>query len=109
MINYFDAIKIRHAKSHLEVMHCVVHASGYTIFYFSIPHLEFIILVCFLFIMIPVAPLSHKHVRPSTVVALCLLPPQRETVTTGKGSLVPLDKLKLLVSIVGSLLMASLS
>ena len=55
-----------------------------------------------------VAPLSHKHVITATVVALCFFPPRIETVTTGKGSLVPPDKLKLLVSNLGSLLMASL-
>ena len=52
-----------------------------------------------------VALLSHKHVRPATVVAISFFPPHRETVTTGKGLLVPLDKLKLLASNVGSLLM----
>ena len=55
-----------------------------------------------------VAPIYHKHVKPETVVDLFLFTPMRETVTTGKGSLVPLDKLKLLVSNVRSLLMASL-
>ena len=55
--------------------------------------------------MLLVAPLSHKHGRLATVVALFFFPPRRETVTTGKGLLVPLDKLKLLVSNVGSLLM----
>ena len=46
--------------------------------------------------MLLVALISHKHFRPATIVALCLFPPQKETVTTGKGSLVPLDKLKLI-------------
>ena len=58
--------------------------------------------------MLLVAPLSHKHVVPATVAALYLLSPRRDTVTNGKGFLVPLDNLNLLVSNVGSLLMASL-
>ena len=61
--------------------------------------------MCFIFIMLLVAPLSHKHVRPETYVDICFFPTKRETVTTGKGLLVLLDKLKLLVSNVGSLLM----
>ena len=56
-----------------------------------------------------VAPISHNNVIRETVVALCFFPCQIETVNTGKGLLVPLDKLKILVSKVGSLLMASLS
>ena len=48
-----------------------------------------------------VAPLYHNHVIPETVVDLCFFPPRMETVTTGKGLLVPLDKLKLIVSNVG--------
>ena len=66
-------------------------------------------LVCFLFIVLLVAPLSHKHGRPSTVFAIYLLPPQRKTITTGMGSIAPLDELKLLLSNIGSLQMASLS
>ena len=57
--------------------------------------------------MLPVAPLSHKHVIPATIVDLFFFPTHRETVTTGKGLLVPLDKLLLIVSNDGSLLMAS--
>ena len=68
-------------------------SSGYWISYLVVPHLK---------------DRSHKHVKLATVVAICFFPPRRETVTTGKGSLVPLDKLKLLVSNVGSLLMDSL-
>ena len=63
----------------------------------------------FIFIMLSIAPLSYKHVIPETVVGLCFFPPQRETVNTGKWSLVLLDKLKILISNVISLLMASLS
>ena len=59
--------------------------------------------------MLSIAPLSYKHVIPETVVDLCFFLPKRETVNTGKGSLVPLDKLNILVSNVSSLLMASLS
>ena len=58
--------------------------------------------------MLLVAPLPRNHVRPATVVAICFFPPRRETVNTGKGLLVHIYKLKLLVSNVGSLLMASL-
>ena len=56
--------------------------------------------------MLSLAPLSHRHVRPAPTVALCFFPTQMETVKTGKGSIVPLDKLKLLFSCVGSLSMA---
>ena len=65
-------------------------------------------LVFRLIIMLLVNPPSHKHVRPETVVALCFFPPRRDTVTTGKGLVLPLDKLKLLVSNFGSILMAPL-
>ena len=57
--------------------------------------------MCFLFIMLLVDPLSQKHVIPATVVSICLFPPRKETVTTGKGLLVTQDKLKILVSNVG--------
>ena len=60
-------------------------------------------LVCFIFIMLSVAPLLQKNVRPGTVVDLCLLPTWRLTVTTVKGSLVLLDQLEVLVSNIGSL------
>ena len=56
-----------------------------------IPSLYF--LVCFLLMVMSVAPLSYRHVNPETIVALCFLPPRRLTVTTGRFSLVPLDKL----------------
>ena len=59
--------------------------------------------VCLIFIMLTVDPLSHNNGRLETSVALCFLPPRRLTFNTGKGSLVPLDQLKLLVSNVGSL------
>ena len=65
-------------------------------------------LVRFLFIMLSVALLSHKNVRPATVLALCSLTPWRLTGTTDKVYLFPIDKLKILVSNVESLLMASL-
>ena len=55
-----------------------------------------------------VASISHKHDIPETVVAVSLFNLWRETVTTGKGLIVPLYKLKLLVSNAGSMLMASL-
>ena len=71
----------------------LIASSGYWRSHFVVPHLR---------------DISRNHVRPATVVAICFFPPRRETVTTGKGSLVPLDKLKLLVSNVGSLLMDSL-
>ena len=58
--------------------------------------------------MLLVAPLSHKHVRLAIFVAICFFPNRRETVTTSKGLLVPLDKLKLLLSNLVSLFMASL-
>ena len=58
--------------------------------------------VCFLFIVILGDLLSHKHVILETVVDLCLLPPRRVIVTTGKGYLVPLNELKRLVSNIGS-------
>ena len=51
--------------------------------------------------MLLVAPLSNKHVGPEKVVSLRLLPPRRVTVTTSKGFLVLLDKLKLSVLNVG--------
>ena len=53
-------------------------------------------LVCILLIMMSVSLLYHKHVRPATVVALCFLPLRRLLVTTGRGSLVLLDKLNAL-------------
>ena len=58
--------------------------------------------------MMLVALLSHKHFRTEIVVDLCFSTPRREAVTTRKRLLVPLDKLKLIVSNIGSLLMASL-
>ena len=79
-------------------MSCAVHAVSCAILYFIRPYLVFLVLI-----VIPIALLSHMHVRQATFVALYLLPPQRVTVTTGKGSLVPLDELKLLVTNVGSL------
>ena len=63
-------------------------------------------LVCHLFIVLLLALLSHKHVRPANIAAIGIFPPRRETVTTDKGSLVPLDKLKMISSNVGLLLMA---
>ena len=48
--------------------------------------------------MLSVAPIPHNHVIPATTFDLFFFAPRRETVTTGKGSLVPLDKLKLLIS-----------
>ena len=59
-------------------------------------------LVCLIFIMLSIAPLSHKHVRPATVIAICFLPRQRLTVTNCRGYLALLDKLKLLLSKSGS-------
>ena len=56
--------------------------------------------------MMLVAPLSQKHARPDTVVSLCFFPIRRETVTAGKGLLVPLNKFKLLLSNLGSFLMS---
>ena len=50
-------------------------------------------LVYIIFIMLSVAPLSHKHAIPEAVFALCLLPTRRLTVTNVRGHLVPLDKL----------------
>ena len=60
-----------------------------------------------LLIMLSVALLSHRHVRPAIIFNLCFLPPWRLIVTTGRRSLVPLDKLNLL-SKFGSYSMASL-
>ena len=53
------------------------------------------------------SPLSHRHVIPATMVALCLFTPLRLTVTTVRGSLVPLDKLNALSNL-GSFSIASL-
>ena len=53
--------------------------------------------------MLLVDPLTPKHVITELVFYLCFLPPQRATVTTGKGSLLPPDELNILVSNVGSL------
>ena len=58
--------------------------------------------------MTSVAQLYQNHVGPAAIVALYLCPPHRETVTTGKGPIVPIDKLKLLLLSVGLLSMASL-
>ena len=58
--------------------------------------------------MMLVSLLSYNNVRPATVVATCFLPPHRVKIFTGKGSLVQIDELKLLVSNFGSLLMSSL-
>ena len=60
-----------------------------------------------LWIILSVAPLSHRHVRPAIIGSFCLLTPWRLAVTTGKGSLVPLDKINLLSNF-GSFSMASL-
>ena len=49
--------------------------------------------VCLLFIILSVAPLSHNHVRPATVITLCFLPHRRLTFITGRGYLFPLEKL----------------
>ena len=103
MINYIADRKLRHAKSHFDVMRFAVHASGCTILYFIRPHIFFIVLVCFLFIMMLVTLLYHNHAIYATFIAICFLPPRRVAVTTVKGSLVLLDELKLLVSKVGSL------
>ena len=51
--------------------------------------------------------LSYRRVGPGNIVALFFLRPLRLTVTTGKGSLAPLDRLNLLSNF-GSYLMASL-
>ena len=59
--------------------------------------------------MMSVSLLSYNNVRPATVVATCFLPSHRVTVFTGKGSLVQIEELTLLVSNVGYLLMSSLS
>ena len=88
-------------------MSSVINSNSCDILYLIRQHIASIVLSMSSFYNL-VAPLSHKHVIPSTVVALCFFPTQRETVTIGKGSLVPLDELKLLISNVGSLLMASL-
>ena len=53
--------------------------------------------------MLLVALIYHTNVGTATVLALCFLLNWRVTVTTGNGSLVPLDKLKLSVSNVGLL------
>ena len=66
-------------------------------------------LVYFLFIVLLVALLSHKHVIPETFGYLHLFPTRRDTITNGKELLVPLHKLKLLVSNLGALLLAPLS
>ena len=103
MINYIAARKICHAK--VTLTPCVMQYTSAAVLYSTL--LDHILrsyyLVYFLFITLLVALLSHKHVIPATLVALCFLPPQRVTVTNGKGSLFPLDKLKLLVSNVGLL------
>ena len=57
--------------------------------------------------MLLVALLLYRRVSPDIIVALCFLPPLRLTVPTGKGSLVPLDRINLLSNF-GSYLMASL-
>ena len=85
-----------------------IHAIYRTIIYFIISHLAFIMLSMSSFNMLLISPLYHKNVRPATVVSLDFFPLRRETVNTGKGLLVPLDKLKLPASNFGSLLMDSL-
>ena len=84
---------------------CIVQYTPAAVIYYTL--LDRILfsyyLVCFLFIMLLVAPLPHNHVKTVTVVATCFLPPLRVTVTTGKGYLVHLDELKLLVPNIGSL------
>ena len=89
-------------------MSSAIHAIGSAILYLIRTHPAFIMLSMLYFYHTVRALLSHKYTRLSTVIALCFFPPRRDTVVTGKGSLVPLDKLKLLVSNGGSLLMASL-
>ena len=64
-------------------------------------------LLCLIFIVLLVSPLSNNHVISETVVALRFLTPCRLKVTTIRGSLLPLDKLKLLSNF-GSFSMASL-
>ena len=68
MNNYLDTRKIQHAKSYFDVTCCAVHSSSCTILYFIRPHI-----VCFILVVLLVAMISHTHVTPATVVALCLL------------------------------------
>ena len=102
VFNFLAARKIQHTKRHFDIMRRAVHACGCTILYFVISHLAFIVFGVFYFIVLKVAPLPNKHVRPETVVALCFLPLMRLPITTSKGYLVPIYKLKLLVSNLGS-------
>ena len=46
--------------------------------------------------MLSVAPLYHRYVKPATIVAIYFFPSTRLTVTTGKGYLLPIDKMNLL-------------
>ena len=57
--------------------------------------------------MLSLVTLHYISVRPVIIVALCFLSPCRLTVTTIKGSLVPLDKINLLSNF-GSYSMESL-
>ena len=109
MINYLDPRKLRHAKG--TSMSCAVQYTPEIVLYYTLFDCIFRswYLVCFLFIMLSAALLSHKDVRPATAVATCFFLSQRETVTTVKGLLVPLYKLKPFVSNASSLSMASLS
>ena len=64
-------------------------------------------LVCFILIVLSVAPLPHRYVNPETIFDLCFLPPLSLSFTTGGCSLFPLDKLNILSNF-GSFSMASL-
>ena len=75
---------------------CVVQYAPAAVPYYTLLDgiLSPVYIVCILFIMLLVAPLYHKHFRPATLIDLRFLPPWRPTVTTGRGYLIPLDKLK---------------
>ena len=89
-------------------MSSTIHASDSAILYFIRPYIAFIMLSMSSFYHAVVSSAIPQACLPATVVALCFFPSRREIFTTGKGLLVLLDQLKLIVSNFSSLLMASL-